>query len=95
MPLTAETRHSLGSRGIAPTIPATEASGRHSSEFVVIPGSKLYGEWLALLRHGLISYEEFMDWTTPDHTMSVDRRHAARLHKFRRALSRMIDRLLR
>ena len=46
-------------------IPSTDASTRPRFESAILPGTYLYEEWLDLLREGTITYEEFIDWTTP------------------------------
>jgi len=47
-------------------VPSTDANGRATSEMAVVPGSILYQRWLELLTNGEISYQEFLDWTTPE-----------------------------
>lgn len=49
-----------------PQWPSTDATGRSTAEMAVIPGSWLYERWTELLQAGDISYDEFLDWTTPD-----------------------------
>jgi hypothetical protein len=62
-------------------IPSTDATTRPPAESIFLPGTLLYDWWLELLRKGTISYEEFIDWTTPGDPRSAGKRahHTLRL----------------
>lgn len=55
-------------------VPNTDASESPATQWAVLPGSPAYREWLGLLQRGEISYDEFIDWTTPDATRSLAQR---------------------
>lgn len=62
-------------------IPSTDATTRPATDAIFLPGTFLYEAWLDLLRSGSISYEEFIDWTTPADPRSAGERvrHTLRL----------------